>query len=225
VQDVVAGYGDVEVLHGVSLRLAEGRVAALLGANGAGKSTLCGVMSGQVDVSLGSVMLNGDEITHASMFQRARDGVLLVPEARGIFPGLTVEENLAVALRDESLRTKAFDRFPILRDRRKQAAGSLSGGEQQMLSLAPMLADPPKVLIADEPTLGLAPLAADAIMDSIVELRDLGCAILLVEEHAKNALRVADHITVMELGTVAWSGLRSEADVERFAGSYLGGAG
>ncbi len=219
---IVAGYGDAEVLHGVDLRLDRGKITALLGANGAGKSTLCAVAAGMVDASIGTVHLLGNDITAAPMFRRAHDGVLLVPEARGIFPGLTVEENLTVSLRDEKLRDVAYERFPILSERRKQQAGLLSGGEQQMLSLAPMLADPPTVLIADEPTLGLAPLAADAVIQSIVELRDLGCAVLLVEEHAQNALAVADTLAFMELGTIVWSGAREDADMELLASAYLG---
>jgi ABC-type branched-subunit amino acid transport system ATPase component/branched-subunit amino acid ABC-type transport system permease component len=223
-EGVVAGYGDAEVLHGVGLRLASGKVVALLGANGAGKSTLCSVGAGLVDPTFGTVTLAGQDITHASSFQRARDGLLLVPEARGIFPGLTVEENLTVLLRDPKLRQQAFDRFPILAERRKQVAGLLSGGEQQMLSLAPALADPPKVLIADEPTLGLAPLAAETVMQAIIELRDAGTAVLLVEEHAQNALKVADTLAFMELGQIVWIGAREEADMELLASAYLGSA-
>jgi len=224
-EEVVAGYGDAEVLHGVDLRVERGKVTALLGANGAGKSTLCAVAAGMVDASIGRVFLKGKEITHAESFRRARDGVLLVPEARGIFPGLTVEENLTVLLRDEALRTGAYERFPILLERRKQMAGLLSGGEQQMLSLAPALADPPIVLIADEPTLGLAPLAADGVMEAILELRDRGCAILLVEEHAQNALKVADTLAFMELGNIVWTGPREEADMELLTTAYLGSGG
>ena len=186
---VVAGYGDVEVLHAVDLALERGKVVALLGANGAGKSTLCSVAAGVVTPSIGTVHLDGEDITEHLPYQRARDGVLLVPEARGIFPGLTVEENLTVLLRTDELRAKAYERFPILRERCKLTAGLLSGGEQQMLSLAPALADPPKVLIADEPTLGLAPLAANAVIGAITELRDRGCAVLLVEEHAAERVR------------------------------------
>ena len=221
-QGIVAGYGDAEVLHGVDLRVQRGKVTALLGANGAGKSTLCSVAAGMVEASLGKVFLEGKDITDAESFRRARDGVLLVPEARGIFPGLTVEENLTVLLRDEKLRKKAYERFPILSERRKQVAGLLSGGEQQMLSLAPALADPPIVLIADEPTLGLAPLAAEAVMDAILELRDRGCAVLLVEEHAQNALRAADTLAFMELGNIVWTGPREDADMELLTSAYLG---
>ena len=170
------------------------------------------------------MFLEGAEITTTEPFRRARAGVLLVPEARGIFPGLTVEENLTVLLRDDALRKDAYERFPILSERRKQVAGLLSGGEQQMLSLAPALADPPVVLIADEPTLGLAPLAADAVMDAILELRDRGCAVLLVEEHAQNALRAADTLAFMELGTIVWTGARDDADMRLLTSAYLGGS-
>jgi ABC-type branched-subunit amino acid transport system ATPase component/branched-subunit amino acid ABC-type transport system permease component len=223
-EDIVAGYGDAEVLHGVSLRLDEGKVVALLGANGAGKSTLCSVASGLVEATLGTVLLLGRDITRLSSYERARNGLLLVPEARGIFPGLTVEENISVLLRDPKLRQKAYERFPILDQRRKQDAGLLSGGEQQMLSLAPALADPPKVLIADEPTLGLAPLAAEAVMRAIMELRDAGTAVLLVEEHAQNALKAADTLAFMELGRIVWVGPREEADMDLLASAYLGAA-
>jgi ABC-type branched-subunit amino acid transport system ATPase component len=224
VRGVVAGYGDAEVLHGVDLRVERGKITALLGANGAGKSTLCSVAAGIVDASLGAVYLEGTDITAMQPFRRARAGILLVPEARGIFPGLTVEENLTVLLRNDQLRKDAYERFPILSERRKQVAGLLSGGEQQMLSLAPALADPPVVLIADEPTLGLAPLAADAVMDAILELRDRGCAVLLVEEHAQNALRAADTLAFMELGNIVWTGSRDEADMGLLTSAYLGGS-
>jgi ABC-type branched-subunit amino acid transport system ATPase component len=149
--------------------------------------------------------------------------LLLVPEARGIFPGLTVEENLQVLLRDPDDRAKAYARFPILSERRKQVAGLLSGGEQQMLSLAPALANPPAVLVADEPTLGLAPLAADVVIGALRELREMGTAILLVEEKASEVMKVADIVAFMELGRVVWMGPRDEADSERLAAAYLGG--
>jgi ABC-type branched-subunit amino acid transport system ATPase component len=221
---IVAGYGDVEVLHGVEIALEPGKVVALLGANGAGKSTLCSVAAGLVAPTFGTVTMEGVDITAVPTFQRARDGMLLVPEARGIFPGLTVEENLTVLLRSEELRQEAYERFRILADRRKQQAGLLSGGEQQILSIAPALANPPKVLITDEPTLGLAPLASEQVMRAILELRDLGSAVLVVEEHAHHALEVADTLAVMELGTVVWSGPREQADMDALSALYLGGS-
>jgi len=222
--DIVAGYGDVEVLHGMSLTLESGKITALFGANGAGKSTLCAVAAGLVDPDRGTVTMKGVDVTHAPPFRRARDGLLLIPEARGIFPGLSVEENLAVVLRSEELRAKAYDQFPVLGQRRRQPAGLLSGGEQQMLSLAPALADPPAVFIADEPTLGLAPLAADAVLRAIIDVRDLGAAVLLVEEHARRVLDVADELVFMDLGNVAWQGPRAEVDMEFLSAAYLGGA-
>jgi ABC-type branched-subunit amino acid transport system ATPase component/branched-subunit amino acid ABC-type transport system permease component len=224
IEGVVAGYGDAEVLHGVDLRLESGRITALLGANGAGKSTLCSVAAGLVPPTFGTVTLEGTDVTAALPYQRARAGLLLVPEARGIFPGLTVEENLAVQLRSDEAREKAYERFPLLAQRRRAQAGVLSGGEQQMLSLAPALADPPKVLIADEPSLGLAPLAAEEVMRALLELRDAGAAILLVEEHARNALEVADTLAFMELGTIVWSGPVAEADMQLLGATYLGGS-
>jgi ABC-type branched-subunit amino acid transport system ATPase component/ABC-type branched-subunit amino acid transport system permease subunit len=221
-EGIVAGYGDTEVLHGVDLTLRAGEVLALLGANGAGKSTVCAVACGALVPTAGSVWLEGTEVTALPPFRRARGGVLLVPEARGIFPGLTVEENLAVGLPDAKHREKAYAHFPVLAERRKQIAGLLSGGEQQMLSLAPALANPPAVLIADEPSLGLAPLIAASLLDAILELRDAGSAVLLVEEHAHNALVVADTLTLMELGSVVWTGSRADADAEVLANAYLG---
>jgi len=222
-ENVVAGYGDVEVLHGVSVAVEPGQVVALLGANGAGKSTLCGVVAGLVPTVSGRVRISGVDVSDDAAHARARRGLILVPEARGIFPGLTVEENLQVLLRDPLLRDKAYERFPILGERRKQVAGLLSGGEQQMLSLAPALADPPAALVADEPTLGLAPLASEVVIDALRELRDRGTAVLLVEEKASEVMKVADVVAFMELGRLVWMGPRAEADAERLAAAYLGG--
>jgi ABC-type branched-subunit amino acid transport system ATPase component/branched-subunit amino acid ABC-type transport system permease component len=222
-RDVVAGYGDVEVLHGVSLGVAPGSIVALLGANGAGKSTLCAAACGLITPFGGRVLLDGDDVTDWLAFDRARTkGLQFVPEARGIFPGLTVEDNLSVLLRDPALREIAYERFPVLKERRRQSAGLLSGGEQQMLSLAPALADPPRILIADEPTLGLAPIAAEVVMEAILEVRAHGTAVLLVEENVRHALEVSDLVALMELGQIVWHGARDEADVATLTASYLG---
>jgi branched-subunit amino acid ABC-type transport system permease component/ABC-type branched-subunit amino acid transport system ATPase component len=220
--DVFAGYGDVEVLHGVSLALEPGRVTALLGANGAGKSTLCAIAAGSVTPTRGAVHMNGVDVTSVASYRRARDGVFFVPEARGIFPGLTVEENLAVLLRTPELIDAAYERFPILKVRRRGAAGLLSGGEQQMLSLVPAIVHLPDVLVADEPTLGLAPLVGAVVMDAIAEIKSNGSAVLLVEEHAHNALEVADTIAFMQLGRIIWCGPRDQVDVELLSSAYLG---
>lgn len=221
---IVAGYGGVEVLHGVAIDVPAGTVVALLGANGAGKSTLCSVAAGLVAPTSGTVLLAGDDVTTVPAYRRQRAGILLVPEARGIFPGLSVEENLEVLLRTPALRDAAYERFPILGERRHQLAGSLSGGEQQMLSLAPALAEPPKVFIGDEPTLGLAPLAAEVVLDAVRELRDRGTAVLLVEEKAREVMELADIVAFMELGRVVWMGPRADADADRLTAAYLGGA-
>jgi ABC-type branched-subunit amino acid transport system ATPase component len=222
-QGIVAGYGDVEVLHGVDVDVAPGSVVAMLGANGAGKSTLCAVAAGLLTPTQGRVVFDGNDVTELPAFRRARQGMLLIPEARGIFPGLSVEENLRVLLRSDADRQRAYERFPILGQRRRQNAGLLSGGEQQMLSLAPALANPPDVFIADEPTLGLAPLAAEEVVRALHELREKGCAILLVEEKAREVMQLADIVAFMELGQLVWMGPREEADSERLAAAYLGG--
>jgi ABC-type branched-subunit amino acid transport system ATPase component/branched-subunit amino acid ABC-type transport system permease component len=223
VQGVVAGYDDAEVLHGVGLELRAGEIVGLLGANGAGKSSLCAVIAGLLEPTSGSVHLAGVDLSGLPAFRRARAGLDLVPEARGIFPGLTVEENLTLALPDEKDRQLAYARFPVLAERRGQIAGLLSGGEQQMLGLAPALARPPKVFVADEPTLGLAPMAAAEVIRAIVELRDKGSAVLLVEENAENAVAVADRLIFMELGTITWAGPASSLDVDQLSAVYLGG--
>jgi ABC-type branched-subunit amino acid transport system ATPase component/branched-subunit amino acid ABC-type transport system permease component len=221
---IVAGYGNVEVLHGIDITLTAGRIVALLGANGAGKSTLCSVAAGLVEPTSGRILMDGKELTGLRTYERNRAGLLLIPEARGIFPGLSVEENLALALRTTEHRQRAYLRFPVLDQRRSQTAGLLSGGEQQMLSLAPALANPPAVFVADEPTLGLAPLVAEAVMQAILELRDQGTAVLIVEEHAHNALQIADEIAFMELGRIKWSGSAGDTDLEQLSTAYLGTA-
>jgi branched-subunit amino acid ABC-type transport system permease component/ABC-type branched-subunit amino acid transport system ATPase component len=223
IRDVVAGYHGVEVLHGVDLDLQPGTVMALLGANGAGKSTLCAVVAGLRTPESGIVSLEGRDVSGWRPFERAREGLLLVPEARGIFPGLTVDENLAVFLRLPEERGRAYDKFPSLAARRRQYAGSLSGGEQQMLSLAPALVKPPIVLIADEPTLGLSPLVAEDVIRAIHDVKELGTAVLLVEEHAQNALQMADVLAYMELGSLKWMGPRQDVNVDELSAMYLGG--
>jgi ABC-type branched-subunit amino acid transport system ATPase component/branched-subunit amino acid ABC-type transport system permease component len=221
-EGVVAGYEEVEVVHGVTLDLYAGQIVALLGANGAGKSTLCGVAAGLVSATRGAVLFQGADVTTQPSFERARKGILLVPEARGVFPGLSVEENLAILLPTAESRQRAYDRFPALAERRRLLAGVLSGGEQQMLGLAPALAEPPAVLIADEPSLGLAPLAVEEVMKAIIELRDRGTAVLLVEENATHALKVADTIALMTLGVLDWVGAREETNLEDMRAAYLG---
>ncbi|SHN75724.1 ABC transporter permease subunit [Cryptosporangium aurantiacum] len=216
-----AGYDGREVLRGVDLVLTAGRVVALVGPNGVGKTTLCNVAGGLVVPTTGTIEIDGVDVTGEPAFRRNTRGLFVAPEGRGIFPGLTVEENLAVRMRTAEQRAAAYERLPALRDRRGVRAGALSGGEQQMLALASALVSPPAVLLADEPTLGLAPKVAEQIFEAIVELREQGTAILLIQERAAEALRLADEVVMMAPGRVVWTGPRSEIDLDRIAEDYL----
>ncbi|WP_433253709.1 ABC transporter permease subunit [Streptosporangium sp. CA-135522] len=218
-ENVVAGYGDVTVLRGVDLAVRPGEAMALLGANGAGKSTTCAVAAGDLPVTAGRVILDGVDVTSWPAHRRARQGVLLAPEGRGVFPSLTVEENLRTWLADPG---PVYDRLPQLARRRSVAAGALSGGEQQLLTLAPALVRPPRVLIADEPSLGLAPLVVEQVFAVFAELRERGVALLLVEEKATSVLEIADTVTFMRLGRSIWTGPRAEVDGARLTAAYLG---
>jgi ABC-type branched-subunit amino acid transport system ATPase component len=169
-------------------------------------------------------MLNGEDVTAWPAYRRATAGVMLAPEARGVFPGLNVEENLSVWLRTEAQRAAACEHFPVLGQRRRQRAGLLSGGEQQILALAGALVNAPKVFVADEPTLGLAPLAAARVASILGELRDLGASILLVEEKTANILELADTVALMQLGRIIWTGPRSDLDINDLTSAYLGGS-
>lgn len=221
IREVRAGYGDVEVLHGISLPVQRGAITALFGANGSGKSTLCSAISGLVSVTSGAILLDGKDLCRLPAHRRVREGVLVAPESRGIFPGLTVEENLMLRLGPTD-REDVYERFPVLRERRRLPAGSLSGGEQQMLTLAPVLARPPRIVVVDEPTLGLAPLVISQLLEVFRELRDRGTSILLIEEKVRDVLDVADFAAFIELGHIVWSGARSDVDDKRLVQAYLG---
>jgi len=220
---ITAGYGEVEVLHGIDLAIAPGSIVALLGSNGAGKSTLCAVAAGLLTPTRGRVLLDGQDVTAWPAYRRASGGIMLAPEARGVFPGLSVEENLSVWLRTAAERDTACEHFDVLRQRRRQRAGLLSGGEQQILALASALVHAPRVFIADEPTLGLAPLAAARVCEILGELRDLGTSILLVEEKTASVLELADTVVLMQLGRIVWAGPRADLDLESLTTAYLGG--
>ncbi|MGW0896171.1 ABC transporter permease subunit, partial [Streptomyces goshikiensis] len=197
---VRAGYDGGLVLRGVDLSVRRGEILAVLGPNGAGKSTACRVAAGLVPVTGGEVLVRGREVTGDGAVRRSRGGVVLAPEGRGVFPSLTIEENLALYLPDARARDAVYERFPRLRERRGVAAGALSGGEQQMLALAPLLQRPPEVLIADEPSLGLAPRVVAEVYALLAELRDAGTALLLVEEKAAGILGVADTVAYLSQG-------------------------
>ncbi|MFE5797244.1 ATP-binding cassette domain-containing protein [Streptomyces sp. NPDC056503] len=219
---VRAGYGGAPVLHGVDLVVRGGETVVLLGPNGAGKSTLCRVAAGLLRPADGLVRVRGEGATRDTPVTRARRGVRLAPEGRGIFAGLSIEENLALHLTEAEDRDAVYARFPALAARRTVLAGSLSGGEQQLLALAPLLQRPPAVLVADEPSLGLAPRVVDEVFGLLTELRDHGTALLLVEEKAAEALGIADTVAYLAQGEIAWKGPRSEVDRDRLAEAYLG---
>ncbi|MCY0938162.1 ABC transporter permease subunit [Streptomyces sp. H34-S4] len=219
---VTAGYDGGLVLHGVDLLVRKGEILAVLGPNGAGKSTACRVAAGALAVAGGTVRVGGRDATRDGAVGRSRAGVLLAPEGRGIFPSLSIEENLALYLGDADERDAVYDRFPRLRERRAVPAGSLSGGEQQMLALAPLLQRPPGVLIADEPSLGLAPRVVDEVYGLLMELRAAGTALLLVEEKAAEILGIADTVAYLSQGRVSWCGPRSEVEADRLTEAYLG---
>jgi branched-chain amino acid transport system ATP-binding protein len=215
---VDAAYGPYRALFGVSLSVPLGSVTALLGANGAGKSTVARVVSGLVPVTRGRVSISGREVTGEPPWKIARAGVAHVPEGRGIFTSLTVEENLVLAFRREVGRperraalARAFDTFPILAERRRQQAGSLSGGQQRILSLAKVLAVPPSLLVADELSFGLAPVIVDSVYEGLARVSEAGSSLLVVEQHLDRVLSIADHAVVLGKGRVVWSGQASGA--------------
>jgi ABC-type branched-subunit amino acid transport system ATPase component len=222
VERLEAGYGPVRVVHGMNLRLPPGTISAILGPNGAGKSTTCLTLAGYLPATAGSIVLDGKDVTSKPAWWRARKGIFLVPEGRGLFPGLSVDDNLKVLLAKSSQREQVYDRFRLLAERRRQHAGSLSGGEQQMLSLAPALVHHTEVLIADEPTLGLAPRVADDVLSIFSELRDTGSTVLLVGESPRGIVDIADYIALLHVGRITWSGPASDLDQGTLEEAYFG---
>ncbi|GAA1898904.1 branched-chain amino acid ABC transporter permease/ATP-binding protein [Streptomyces durmitorensis] len=221
-RDVHAGYDGAPVLHGVTLTVHPGEIVALLGPNGAGKSTTCKAAAGLLAPTRGRIHVAGADATHRGPVHRSRAGIVLAPEGRGIFPSLTIEENLTLHLPEGDARDAVYERFPGLAARRKVTAGSLSGGEQQMLALAPLLQRPPKVLIADEPSLGLAPRVVEEVFRLLAELRDAGTGLLLVEEKAAEILGIADTVAYLAQGRISWCGPRSEVRADQLTEAYLG---
>jgi ABC-type branched-subunit amino acid transport system ATPase component/branched-subunit amino acid ABC-type transport system permease component len=218
---ICAAYGETQVLFDLDLDVRRGKLTALVGANGAGKSTLCKVLAGLMEPTAGTITLEGNDITKMPVHRRAKS-MLLAPESRGIFPGLSVEDNLMMLLPSADERDQAYARFPVLGSRRSIPAGNLSGGEQQMLTMAPVMVKPPALLIADEPTLGLAPLIVEQIMGVFAELRDQGVTLLVVEERAKAVLDIADDVALLELGRLVWDGPRQDLDPAHLTAIYLG---
>jgi len=231
VDGVVAGYGEITALKGVSLTVNAGEITAVLGANGAGKSTLLKTISGLIRPRSGRVLFEGARIDRLKPFRIARMGIVHCPEGRRLFANLTVLENLqmgAYARREAGAVRKDIEHvtsiFPTLRLRRRQKAGTLSGGEQQMLALARALMARPRLLLLDEPSLGLAPILIEEIFRTLPRIRDDGVTILIVEQNAHMALEIAERGYVLETGEISLSGeaqrLRED---ERIVSAYLGG--
>jgi branched-chain amino acid transport system ATP-binding protein len=227
--EIYVHYGKIEAISGISLDVDEGEIVTLIGANGAGKSTTLKTISGLRTVSRGEIRFDGQVITRMAGHKRVLAGIGQAPEGRGIFPGMTVAENLhmgAYARKDDSSNelAEAYDLFPRLAERKRQAAGTMSGGEQQMLAIGRALMARPRLLLLDEPSLGLAPILVQRIFDVIARLKSEQVTLLLVEQNARMALDVADRGYVMETGRIKLTGpaaeLAANPEVER---AYLGG--
>ncbi|SHI91495.1 amino acid/amide ABC transporter ATP-binding protein 2, HAAT family (TC 3.A.1.4.-) [Tessaracoccus bendigoensis DSM 12906] len=229
VRDLAVHFGVINAIKSISFEVNEGEIVTLIGANGAGKTTTLRALSGLKTPSAGTITLEGRDITALSAQDRVRRGMSHVPEGRRIFPDMTVLENLELGafLRKDVVAgdyDEVYQRFPILSERRRQLAGTLSGGEQQMLAMGRALMAKPKVLLLDEPSMGLAPLLVQEIFDIIVSINKAGTTVLLVEQNANIALQIANRAYVLETGSVVLSGPASElAETEEVRRAYLGG--
>jgi branched-chain amino acid transport system ATP-binding protein len=231
VEGLCVNYGHIEAIRDISFTVEEGSVVTLIGANGAGKTTTMKTLSGLRKVRAGRVVFDGKDITHVAAYERVTLGLSQSPEGRGIFPGMTVRENLdmgAYARRDKSAVAADLDRalglFPRLQERIAQAAGTLSGGEQQMLAIGRALMARPRVVLLDEPSMGLAPMLIQQIFSIIKEINAQGTTVLLVEQNAAQALKAADRAYVLETGEIVKSGTGAElAGDDSVRAAYLGG--
>ena len=229
IDDIHVYYGAIHAIKGVSFEVNEGEIVALIGANGAGKSTILKTVSGLMHPRTGSISFCDENITHTDCYKLLRTGLAHVPEGRRIFLQMTVQENLEMGayinktIAQEDL-DMVFNYFPRLQERRKQIAGTLSGGEQQMLAMSRALMSHPKLMMLDEPSMGLAPILVDQIFDIIKELHKAGTTILLVEQNARKALQIADRAYVLETGKITLSGTGTElAKSDEVRKAYLGG--
>jgi branched-chain amino acid transport system ATP-binding protein len=216
-KDITLLYGRIQALHGISLTVDEGEIVALIGANGAGKSTTMRAISGLRPVAEGSIRFNGEDITRLRADLRVVRGISQSPEGRGIFPGMSVRENLDMGAYTRRNKAeiaqdleRAFTLFPRLKEREKQVGGTLSGGEQQMLAVGRALMGRPRLLLLDEPSMGLAPMLIQQIFDIIVEINQQGTTVLLVEQNAQQALSRAHRAYVLETGSIVKQGTGSE---------------
>lgn len=217
-QHVSAGYGPFHALFDVSLAVQPGEAVALLGPNGVGKTTVARVATGLVAPTEGAVVVEGVDMTGRPVHRYRRAGIVHAPEGRSVFATLTVEENLTLSFRASRGRSgvaagleQAFELFPALASRRRQVAGTLSGGEQRMLAMARVLVEAPKLLVADELSLGLAPIVVDEVYASLDRLRDEGTALLIVEQHVGHALALCDRVLLLDHGSVTWEGAAADA--------------
>jgi branched-chain amino acid transport system ATP-binding protein len=232
VRDVVVHYGRIQALHGVSLVVHEGELVTLLGSNGAGKTTMMRAISGLRPLSSGSVWFDGADVSKVKAHKRVADGLIQAPEGRGVFPGMTVTENLEMGCYGRKFPSRAehreqldwiFETFPRLAERRSQVGGTLSGGEQQMLAIGRALMARPKVLLLDEPSMGLAPMIISQIFKIVSEINKQGTTVLLVEQNAQQALTRSDRAYILETGKVTRSGVARDllAD-DSIRAAYLG---
>ena len=240
IKNLVVDYGIIRAIKGINLSVKKGTIVAILGANGAGKTTTIRTINGLVKASEGQVIFQDEEVTNFEPYRLAKKGMIQSPEGRMILNGLTVEENLhvgAYSLKSEVVDGKkmtvshlrkvvlneVYDLFPVLKERRKQQASTLSGGEQQMLAIGRALMGRPKLLLLDEPSLGLAPLIVKDIFQKIKQIKALGTTILIVEQNAYQTLKIADYVYVLELGKVKIEGLAKDLlEDEQLVKAYLG---
>lgn len=228
IKDLVVSYGGIEAVKGISFDVREGEIVTLIGANGAGKSTTLKAISGLVKPKSASIKMEGNEICGKSPDLIVKSGITLVPEGRRVFPNLTVKENLKIGayLRNDNLDSDiayVYDLFPRLKEREWQLAGTLSGGEQQMLAVGRALMSKPKVIMMDEPSLGLAPLVVKGIFEIIKTINKEGITVLLIEQNANMALQVAHSAYVLETGNITMSGTGAELLADnRIREAYLG---
>jgi branched-chain amino acid transport system ATP-binding protein len=221
---VTAGFGELVVLRDVTLSVAPGQAVALLGPNGAGKTTLLKVAAGLLHATSGTVTVNGEDVTSRPAEPRARRGLCLIPEGRGIFRNLTVRDNLRLAVPPwrKSEIDEALEAFPALRDRLGRGAGTMSGGEQQMLALARCYLAKPSIVLLDEVSMGLAPRIVDQIFDSLATLAAGGVGLLLVEQYAERALEMVDHVCLLTHGRITHSGPARELTRDAIIAHYMG---
>ena len=228
-ENLVVGYGAADILHGCSIDVNKGEIAVIVGPNGSGKSTAMKAIFGMLTLKSGSVKIDGEDITSVSVFERVKKGMAFVPQTNNVFTSLTVEENLemgAFLQKDDFSSTidEVYSLFPVLREKRKQEAGELSGGQRQQVAVGRALMTKPQVLMLDEPTAGVSPIIMDELFDRIIEISKRGISILMVEQNAKQALNIADKGFVLTQGVNKFSGtgisLLSNPEVRK---SFLGG--